>query len=115
MSAPPETGVTGKDYKTTVAFEKKDVTRDQVISEVEKSFAFLKKSMARFPDEKLDGPLDVFGQKMSHRAHWVSTTTHLHEHLGQLIACARSKQCHASLEQVTRQRRRSRRVRRTHP
>jgi len=90
MSAPPEMGIDAKDYKTTVAFEKKSMTRDQVISELEKSFAFLKASMTSFPEEKLDASLDVFGQKMSHRALWVSTTTHLHEHLGQLIAYARS-------------------------
>jgi uncharacterized damage-inducible protein DinB len=90
MDAPADTGINGKDYKTTIAFEKKTMTRDQVISELEKSFAFLKASMTSFPDAKLDTPLDVFGQKMSHRALWVSTTTHLHEHLGQLIAYARS-------------------------
>jgi uncharacterized damage-inducible protein DinB len=90
MTAPEETGITGKDYKTTVAFEKKTMTRDQVIAELEKSFAFLKASMTSFPEEKLNAPLDVFGQKMTHRALWVSTTTHLHEHLGQLIAYARS-------------------------
>lgn len=90
MSAPAESGIDAKDYKTTLAFEKKTMTRDQVIAEVEKSFAFLKKSMSSFPDEKLDAPLDVFGEKMTHRALWISTTTHLHEHLGQLIAYARS-------------------------
>lgn len=90
ISAPEASGINGKDYKTTVAFEKKTMTRDEVIAEVEKSFAFLKASMTSFPEEKLDAPLDVFGQKMTHRALWVSTTTHLHEHLGQLIAYARS-------------------------
>jgi hypothetical protein len=32
----------------------------------------------------------VFGRKMTHRSLWISTTTHLHEHLGQLIAYARA-------------------------
>lgn len=90
MSAPPETGIDAKDYKTTIAFEKKTRTRDQVISELEKSFAFLRTSMTSFPDAKLDAPLEAFGQKMPHRALWISTATHLHEHLGQLIAYARS-------------------------
>jgi uncharacterized damage-inducible protein DinB len=89
-TAPAETGINAKDYDTTVAFEKKARTRDEVISEVEKSFAFLKTSMTSFPDAKLDAPLEAFGQKMTHRALWVSTVTHLHEHLGQLIAYARS-------------------------
>jgi len=90
ISPPKESGINGKDYETTVAFEKKPMTRDQAIAELEKSFAFLKTSMTSFPDEKLGAPLDVFGQKMTHRGLWISTTTHLHEHLGQLIAYARS-------------------------
>lgn len=89
-TAPPaETGI-NKEYKTAAAFEKKAMPRDQVIAELEKSFTFLKQSMAAFPDAKMDAPLEVFGQKMSNRGMWVAATTHLHEHLGQLIAYARS-------------------------
>ena len=90
MAPPAETGINSKDYKTTVAFEKRPLTRDQVIAEVEKSFAFLKSSMTNTPDAKLDAPLDVFGQKTTTRGLWISTVTHLHEHLGQLIAYSRS-------------------------
>jgi uncharacterized damage-inducible protein DinB len=90
MSAPTETGINGKEYKTAAAFEKRTMSRDQVIAEVEKSFAFLKTSMASVPDAKLDAPVEVFGEKATNRALWISTTTHLHEHLGQLIAYARS-------------------------
>ena len=86
---PPETGIT-KDYKTAAAFEKKTMTRDALIAELEKSFAFLKKSMSSVPDEKLDAPMDFFGSKSTGRAAWLTTVTHLHEHLGQLIAYARS-------------------------
>ena len=66
------------------------MTRAQVVAELEKSFAFLKKSMTAMPDAQLGAPLEVFGQKMTNRALWISTTTHLHEHLGQMIAYARS-------------------------
>ena len=90
MNAPAESGITGKDYDTTLAFEKRNMTRDQVMSELQQSFAFVKKSLAGFPEDKLDAPVDVFGQKMTHRSLWISTVTHLHEHLGQLIAYARS-------------------------
>lgn len=90
ITAPAETGINGKEYKTAAAFEKRTMTRDQIIAELEKSFAFLKKSMTDMPDAKLDAPLDVFGQKTTTRGLWISTTTHLHEHLGQLIAYARS-------------------------
>lgn len=90
LSAPGETGINGKSYDTAAAFEKKSMTRPQVISELEKSFAFLRKSLVEFPDAKLDAQVEVFGQKMTNRELWVSTVTHLHEHLGQLIAYARS-------------------------
>ena len=90
VDAPSETGISGKDYKTVAAFEKRTMTRDQIITELEKSFAFLKKAITDTPDAKLDAPLEAFGQKMNYRRLWISTTTHLHEHLGQLIAYARS-------------------------
>jgi uncharacterized damage-inducible protein DinB len=89
-AAPAETGIDGKEYKTAAAFEKRTMTRDQAIAELEKSFAFLEKSMADTPESKLGAPLEAFGQKMTYRALWISTATHLHEHLGQLIAYARS-------------------------
>jgi uncharacterized damage-inducible protein DinB len=88
--APAETGINAKDYKTAEAFEKRSMTREQVITEVQKSFAFLKKSMASVKDAQLSEPVEAFGQKMTKRSLWVSTVTHLHEHLGQLIAYARS-------------------------
>ena len=89
IAAPAETGIT-QEYKTAEAFEKRTMNRDQVIAEVEKSFAFLKKSMEGMSDAQLNAPLEVFGQKMNARGMWISTATHLHEHLGQLIAYARS-------------------------
>jgi hypothetical protein len=89
IAAPAQTGIT-TDYKTAAAFEKKSMTRDQVIAEVDKSFAFLKASMNGMPDAKLDTAIELFGQKSTNRGMWISTATHLHEHLGQLIAYARS-------------------------
>lgn len=88
-SAPAETGINGKEYQSAVAFEKRALTRDQVIAELEKSFAFLKKAMADTPDASLEAPLDLFGKKTNARGMWITTATHLHEHLGQLIAYAR--------------------------
>ena len=89
-AAPAETGINGKDYKTAEAFEKKPMPREQVLAEVQKSFAFLKKTMTSVQDAQLGEPIEAFGQKMTRRSLWVSTVTHLHEHLGQLIAYARS-------------------------
>ena len=57
-------------------FEKRTMSRDAVIAELEKSFAFLKASMTATPDAKLDAPLDLFGEKSTNRGLWISTTTH---------------------------------------
>lgn len=89
VAPPADSGIDGKDYKTTLAFEKKTMTREQVVAELEKSFAFLRKALGEFPAAKVDAPLEVFGQKMTNRRMWLMATTHLHEHLGQLIAYAR--------------------------
>jgi uncharacterized damage-inducible protein DinB len=89
-AAPAPTGISGTDYKTVEAYEKKTRTRAEIITEVEQSFAFLKKAMADTPDAKLDGAMKMFGRETTMRSGWVSTVTHLHEHLGQLIAYARS-------------------------
>ena len=66
------------------------MTRDEIIAELEKSFAFLKESIGVDSDDKLDAAIEMFGQKSTTRGMWLSTATHLHEHLGQLIAYARS-------------------------
>lgn len=89
IPAPSETGIT-KEFSTVTAFEKRTMTRDAIIAELDKSFAFLKASMSATPDARLDAELEFFGQKSTHRGLWITTATHLHEHLGQLIAYARS-------------------------
>jgi hypothetical protein len=85
---PKETGVT-QEYDSAVAFEKKAMSRDAAIAELEKSFAFLRKSMQEMPEAQLETVIGVFGQKNTNRGFWLMATTHLHEHLGQLIASAR--------------------------
>jgi uncharacterized damage-inducible protein DinB len=87
-AAPAETGIT-KDFKTAQAYEKKPMTRDAVIADLEKSFAFVRTSMSASASN-LDAQIDMFGQKNTMRGLWIATVTHLHEHLGQLIAYARS-------------------------
>lgn len=89
-AAPAATGISGTDYKTVEAYEKKTRTRAEIITEVEQSFAFLKKAMTDTTDAKMDTSVKMFGRESSVRSMWVSTVTHVHEHLGQLIAYARS-------------------------
>ena len=89
-SAPPaETGIT-KEFQTAAAFEKRTTKKDAVIAELEKSFAFLRTAMAASADAKMDETVEFFGQKNTTRGVWILTATHLHEHLGQLIAYARA-------------------------
>lgn len=90
MAAPAETGIDGKDYKTAQAFENRKVTRDQAIAELGKSFAHLKAMMGHISDGSLTSNITMFGSSMTARAGWIVATTHLHEHLGQLIAYARA-------------------------
>jgi uncharacterized damage-inducible protein DinB len=89
FAADTATGIKGDDYKTAQAFEKRKATKDQTIADLEKSFANLKKSMQATTPEKLGDPVKLFGQPFTMQKAWVLGTTHLHEHLGQLIAYAR--------------------------
>ncbi len=86
-AAPAATGIS-EDYKTVQAFEKRTRTRDQVIAELEASFGFLEQQMAAATDATLAAPSKW--PKVSTRQLWIAATTHLHEHLGQLITHARS-------------------------
>ncbi len=88
--ADPATGVKGDDYNTALAFEKRTVNKAQAIAEMEKSFAFLKKSLSDTPADKLGAPVSMFGMSLTSQKAWILATTHLHEHLGQLIAYART-------------------------
>jgi uncharacterized damage-inducible protein DinB len=88
FAAPPATGIKGDDYKTVQAYETRKLARDEVIADLERSFAHLKQAMGR-PGAMGDS-VAMFGQKYTRRQLWILTTTHLHEHLGQLIAYARS-------------------------
>ena len=90
FAADASTGIKGDDYKTAQAFEKKKATKDQSIADLEKSFAHLKRSMQATPAAKLGDQVKLFGQPFTMQRAWVLGTTHLHEHLGQLIAYARS-------------------------
>ena len=84
------TGIKGEDYKTAMAFEARKMDKAQTIAELEKSFVFLKKSMESTQAAKLGEQVKLFGQPFTMQRAWVLGTTHLHEHLGQLIAYARS-------------------------
>jgi hypothetical protein len=66
------------------------VDRPDLIAELERSFAFLKKSLSATPEAKLGDKISMFGQQFTTQQAWLLATVHLHEHLGQFIAYARS-------------------------
>jgi uncharacterized damage-inducible protein DinB len=90
--ADPATGIKGDDYKTAVAFEKRTANKAAAIAEMEKSFAFLKKSLSDTHGDRLNAPVSMFGMNLTSQKAWIMATTHLHEHLGQLIAYARTNE-----------------------
>lgn len=87
--APAATGVTA-DYPTAVVFEQRKLPRDSIIAELERSFAHLKTALTGVLNGRMDDTLEFFGSKATVQKVWVSAATHLHEHLGQSIAYARS-------------------------
>ena len=85
----PSAGVTS-DYATGAAFEARNIPKDSVIAELKKSFAFLKQSLGNVTPSSLTAPVTMFGQPFTGQSGWILTVTHLHEHLGQMIAYART-------------------------
>lgn len=90
-TAPPaSTGIKADDYKTVQDYETRKADRATIIADLEKSFAHLKKTMGETPAAKLGDEASFFGRNMTLQQAWILATTHLHEHLGQAIAYARS-------------------------
>jgi len=54
------------------------------------SYAWASKAVADTPDADLEAPVTFFGMTMTKRAGLLLLTSHSHEHLGQLIAYART-------------------------
>lgn len=85
----PATGITA-DYATGAAFEARNLPKDSVIAELRKSFVFVKQSLQGTTGTLLAGPVTMFGQQFTGQSAWILAVTHVHEHLGQLIAYART-------------------------
>ncbi|HJU64670.1 MAG TPA: DinB family protein [Gemmatimonadaceae bacterium] len=88
--ADASTGIKGSDYNTAVAFEKRTMSRDAMLAELQKSFAHVRSGLTGTPANRLTEKVSLFGQSFTVQQAWILTVTHLHEHLGQLIAYARS-------------------------
>lgn len=87
--APAATGVTS-DFKSAQAFEQRKLTKEQIVAELDASFTHLHQAMGLTTDANLTETIKFFGQDWSRQRAMILTVTHLHEHLGQGIAYARS-------------------------
>lgn len=90
VEPPATTMIKASDYSTVQKYETRKVDRAVIIADLEASFAHLKQAMQGSPDAKLGEKVTFFGQEQTIQQVWVLTATHLHEHLGQAIAYARS-------------------------
>jgi len=87
--APAETGITNS-YQTAVAYESRPMTKAQTIAAMRASFAHVQGILDEIGHEELMESYNFFGNQMNGVQVWVLAATHLHEHLGQSIAYARS-------------------------
>ena len=90
VSAPASTKISANDYPSVQTYERQKLDRAATIAALTASFDHLKKSMAEVPESRLNESLKVFGHDFTVRSFLLLATTHLHEHLGQMIAYARS-------------------------
>jgi uncharacterized damage-inducible protein DinB len=85
-----ESGVTAVGHLEVEEYERRPHARGEALAALEQAFALIRASLAALPDSGLDVMTEYSRRPVSVRTAWVRTTTHLHEHLGQLIAYARA-------------------------
>jgi uncharacterized damage-inducible protein DinB len=90
VAAPEATGIKSGDYPSVQAYEQRTATKAEALQAARESFAHLRSAMQGTNDAFLGATHDIFGMQMTGLDLWVITTTHLHEHLGQMIAYART-------------------------
>lgn len=86
----PPADVAISDYASTKAFEMQELDPDQVMAELDRSFTHLRRILGETEAGSAADPVNLFGQPSTVQKTWILTTTHLHEHLGQMIAYARA-------------------------
>lgn len=88
VAAPAETGIT-MDYATVQAYEARDAGKAEIVTALRASFDHLDAAVAETRGD-LSGTAMAFGSEFTMGGLWTMAVTHLHEHLGQMIAYARS-------------------------
>ncbi|HEX4931874.1 MAG TPA: DinB family protein [Gemmatimonadaceae bacterium] len=87
--APDASGITS-DMKSVADYEARKVGKAQVVTELEASYKHLHQAMGLTTDANASETIKFFGQDWTRMRAMVLTVTHLHEHLGQMIAYARA-------------------------
>ena len=87
--APASSGIT--DFASTGGFEKQKLGKDATIAALEASFQNVHQGLgSTTTDANMTEKIKLFGQDFTRQRAALLVVTHLHEHLGQLIAYARS-------------------------
>lgn len=90
MGMPVPAGVAISDYPSTMAYEKQALTKAQVIAALEASFVHVHQGLGKTTPANMTEMIPFFGQQWTRQRAALLTVVHLHEHLGQGIAYARS-------------------------
>jgi uncharacterized damage-inducible protein DinB len=85
FGAKPQEGLE-KDMEKTVT------DKGKVLAILKQSFSYLHDAVTNLSDDDLDKPATMFGQKTTVRNVLLTIATHMHEHLGQSIAYARTNE-----------------------
>lgn len=91
MPAPAGSGITS-DFQTAMAYEKRTMSKAEIVADVAASFRHLHEAMNLTTDLTLGEQIPFFGSQWTRQRALILTLTHLHEHLGQMIAYARANE-----------------------
>ncbi|HSM04918.1 MAG TPA: DinB family protein [Longimicrobiales bacterium] len=91
VAAPEATGIVAADYATVQAYETRTLSKAEIVEQLAASFDHLESAVASTRGD-LDAVYQAFGTDFTGGGLWTMAITHLHEHLGQAIAYARSNE-----------------------
>lgn len=70
--------------------EKTVTDKAKIIELIKQSFVHVRGAFDKLPDSDMEKKINFFGEEMTLRGLYLTVLTHLHEHLGQSIAYART-------------------------
>ena len=88
--APSFWGVKPPEGFNFATYEKSLSKKAEILQTLKVSFTHMEQGFAAIPDADLDKPVELFGMKTTVRGGYMLLLSHVHEHLGQSIAYARS-------------------------